>query len=201
MPRVKIDDNLDRVYRYVREYVEENGYPPSVREIGSELHIKSTASVYYYLNKLEEQGKIRKGSNKNRAIELTGPRCKTCDVSLGGRVQAGIPITAIENIEDVFTLPADLFRGSSDDLFMLTVQGESMMEAGILDGDLIIVRKQPTANNGDIVVAMIDGEVTVKRFYKKSDHFVLHPENSSMEDIIVRELEIVGLVTGLIRSY
>ncbi|MBQ2712893.1 MAG: transcriptional repressor LexA [Clostridia bacterium] len=190
---------LNEVYQYLVSYTESHGYPPSVRDICQDLHIKSTATAYSYLEKLKDRGLIQKDSSRNRALMLTGRRTGVKNVTLLGHVQAGQPIMAVENAEETYPLPADLFSG--DTLFMLNVQGESMCEAGIYDGDKIVVKQQPYARNGEIVVAMIDGEVTVKRFYKKTDHIVLHPENSTMQDIVVPDCDILGVVTGLIRSY
>ena len=200
MAKETIENKLNEVLHFLNSFMDDNGYPPSVREIGKFLNIKSTATVYYYLEKLEERGLIKKGKAKNRALELASRMNRRVrEIPVVGKVQAGTPIMAVENIEESFNLPNDLFRG--EELFILNVSGESMIEAGIFHCDKIIVKKQSSAKNGDIVVAMIDNEATVKRFYKKSDHYVLHPENSTMTDIIVSDLEILGIVVGLIRVY
>lgn len=184
------------VLSYINEYNAENGYAPSIREICSKLEIKSTASAYMYLQKLKDEGYLNRTPNRNRALSFK--KSTSVNIPLIGTVTAGQPIFAYENYEDFYSFPAGSFSGS--DLFMLRVQGTSMIDAGILDGDKIIVRKQETAENGDIVVALIDDSATVKRFFKKDDHFVLHPENETMSDIIVNDVAILGKVVGLIRS-
>ncbi|MDD4003433.1 MAG: transcriptional repressor LexA [Clostridia bacterium] len=195
-----IEDKLKNVLSFIVSYTEENGFPPSVREIGANLSIKSTATTYYYLEKLKEQGYLKKTKSKNRAIEVINKnKISYKSVPLIGKVTAGIPITAVENIEEFIPLPSSMFK--SNDLFMLSVCGESMIDAGIYDGDVIIVNRQDFADNGDIVVALIGDEATVKRFYKQKDCFVLHPENKKMKDIVVKELSILGVVNGLLRKY
>lgn len=184
------------VLNYINEYNAENGYAPSIREICSKLEIKSTASAYMYLQKLKDEGYLNRTPNRNRALSFK--KSTSVNIPLIGTVTAGQPIFAYENYEDFYSFPTGSFSGS--DLFMLRVQGTSMIDAGILDGDKIIVRKQETAENGDIVVALIDDSATVKRFFKKDDHFVLHPENETMSDIIVNDVAILGKVVGLIRS-
>ena len=184
------------VLNYINEYNAENGYAPSIREICSKLEIKSTASAYMYLQKLKDEGYLNRTPNRNRALSFK--KSTSVNIPLIGTVTAGQPIFAYENYEDFYSFPMGSFSGS--DLFMLRVQGTSMIDAGILDGDKIIVRKQETAENGDIVVALIDDSATVKRFFKKDDHFVLHPENETMSDIIVNDVAILGKVVGLIRS-
>jgi repressor LexA len=200
MGKTNIEDKLKRVLNFITAYTEEYGFPPSVREIGSALSIKSTATTYYYIEKLQEQGYISKTKAKNRALGVVGKnRISFKSVPLVGKITAGTPITAIENIEEYIPIPSNMFK--SNDLFMLSVSGESMIDAGILDGDVIIVNRQNYAENGDIVVALIDNEATVKRFYKKDGYYVLHPENKNMQDIIVKELMILGVVNGLLRKY
>jgi len=202
-------DTMRKMYEmldFIKDFTADKSYPPSVREICKGLNIKSTATVYYYLSLLEENNLIKKEESKNRAIEVVKPFAETfkrknlIDIPLVGRIAAGEPILATQNLDDVYTMPTDLFK-EKEDLFMLKVSGNSMIEAGIFDSDIIVVRKQPTAENGQIAVAMIDGSATVKRFYKEKDHFRLHPENSSMKDIIVNEVEILGIVVGLIRQF
>lgn len=200
MKRVKIDDKIENVLKFIKSYSKKNGFPPSVREIGAELSIKSTATTYYYIEKLIQNGYLKKTKSKNRAIEVIETnKVNYKAVPLVGNVTAGSPILAVENVEEYIPLPADMFK--SNDLFMLNVSGESMIDAGIYDGDVIIVNRQNYANNGDIVVALIDNEATVKRFYKEKNYYILHPENKTMNDIIVKELTILGTVNGLLRKY
>ena len=164
-------NKMQAVLAYINEYNAEYGYSPTVREICAELNIKSTASAYYYIEKLKEEGYLSKSPNKNRAVNFK--KSSSVNIPLIGTVTAGQPVFAYENYEDYYSFPAGSFKGS--DLFMLNVQGSSMIDAGIYDGDKIIVRKQETAENGDIVVALIDDSATVKRFFRRDGHFVLHP--------------------------
>lgn len=191
----KRDEKINAVYNYIRSFITDNGYPPSVREICSALGIRSTASAQEYIDKLVDDGLVVKSENKKRSINLRA-KCGYVAAPLIGKVTAGEPILAVENLEGYYPLPAEF----GSEVFMLSVEGESMIEAGIMDGDKIIVRQQQTANNGDIVVAYFDEKATVKRFYKKEDHFILHPENSAMSDIIVNEVSVLGKVVGLIRK-
>ncbi len=188
---------MQAVLEFINEYNAEYGYAPTVREICAELNIKSTASAYYYLEKLKDEGWLSKSPNKNRAVSFK--KNASVNIPLIGTVTAGQPIFAYENYEDYYSFPAGSFRGS--ELFMLSVQGESMIDAGIYNGDKIVVRKQQTAENGDIVVALLDDSATVKRFYKRDGHFVLHPENETMQDIVVSEVAILGIVIGLVRTF
>ncbi len=192
---------------FILSEIARKGYPPSVREIGSAVGLSSSSTVHSHLAALEKKGYLRRDPTKPRALEVLdhrprdfGPiQSRTLNVPLVGRVAAGEPILAQENIEDVLPLPIDF--ASDDGCFLLRVQGESMIEAGILDGDVLIVRQQQTADNGDIVVAILDGEdATVKRFFRYGDRIVLKPENRAMEPIIAREVSIVGKVIGLIRK-
>ncbi|MCD7729679.1 MAG: transcriptional repressor LexA [Clostridia bacterium] len=192
---MKIDDKLQLVYEFIQKYVAENGYAPSVREICANCNLKSTATAYQYLNKLNERGYIKKTDNKKRAVSI---KQSAINVPLIGTVAAGQPIFATENYEDVYTLPSNFF--GSDDMFMLTVKGDSMINIGILSGDKIVVRKQQTADNGEIVVALVDDSATVKRFYKRNGKIVLHPENDDMEDMIFDDVSILGKVVGLMRN-
>ena len=217
--RKKDPDSLNRrekaILKYIEKQVKVNGYPPSVREIGKAVGLRSTATVHGYLASLEKKGYIKKESQKGRTLkllkgglednpnqEIIGKEVYTSkemvDVPVIGKITAGEPILAVENITDTFPIPID-FVGNSDS-FMLTVRGESMIEAGILDGDYILVKKQNTANNGEIVVALIEDEATVKTFYKESDHIRLQPENSTMDPIIVPNCEILGKVAGVFRK-
>ena len=202
------------ILRFIEKSVEENGYAPSVREIGKAVGLSSTATVHTYLGRLQEYGYIAKEENKGRTLKLiknsNGQKIERSskkdfylerelvDVPLVGKVTAGQPILAVENITDTFPIPVD-FVGNSES-FMLTVRGESMIEAGILDGDYILVKRQNMANNGEIVVALIGDEATVKTFYKEKDHIRLQPENSTMDPIIVPTCEILGKVAGVFRK-
>lgn len=195
-----LGEKLNKVLNFVKSYTEENGFPPSVREIGKELDIKSTATTYYYIEKLRQNGLLKKTKSKNRALGVVSDKkVNFKSVPFVGNITAGSPILAVESVEEYIPLSADMFK--SNDLFMLSVTGESMKEAGIFNGDVIIVNRQNYAENGDIVVALIDNEATVKRFYKAKDHYVLHPENSAMQDIIVNDVTILGIVDGLLRKY
>ena len=190
-----------RVFDYLKEQIREKGYPPSVREICAALGFKSTSSAHQYIARLAEKGYIDKGNLKTRAIKIVGDE-PTISIPIVGKVAAGEPILAQENIEDYFSIGESFFSQSDlkNDTFVLKVQGESMINAGINNGDYIIVTRQDTARNGQIVVAMIDGDATVKTFYKEKDHVRLQPENDTMEPIIVKDVQIVGKVVGLFRK-
>lgn len=195
------DELLNQVKVFIKNFVDDNGYPPSVRDVCSGLNIKSTATVFKYINKLDEIGELQKAPAKTRAINVLDDRYKRDkfeQVPLLGNIAAGTPITAVENIEEVYDLPTKLFQG---ELFMLTVKGTSMIDVGIFNGDKVIIRKTETADNGEIVAALIDDEATVKRFYKEKDYIRLHPENQQFEDIIVNDCKILGKIVGLIRQY
>ncbi len=190
------------ILEYIKQCVREKGYPPSVREIGRAVGLSSTSTVHGHLDKIERKGFIRRDPTKPRTIEVTGftrPSKRLIDVPLVGRVRAGEPVLAVENIEDTFPLPADFIK--HDDAFLLQVTGDSMCGAGILDGDTVLVRPQETAENGDIVVALLGDEATVKRFYHEKNHVRLQPENPRMEPIIASDVRIVGKVVGLFRQY
>ncbi len=193
------EQKLTMLMDYIRSFTEENGYTPSVREIGQECGIKSTATVHSYLEKLKERGLLSKTDNKKRAVTIG--RSAGTSIPLIGTVTAGQPIFAYENYEDYYTFPAGEFKGNG--LFMLRVQGTSMIDAGIMDGDKIIVRRQPTAENGEIVVALVDDSATVKRFYHRNGQIILHPENEALSDMIFEdgEISILGKVVGLMRNY
>ena len=201
MSEATLNAQEQRVLEYIKKQIKETGYPPSVREICAALGFKSTSSAHQYILRLAEKGYIDKGDLKTRAIRVVGTE-STISVPIVGKVAAGEPILATENIEDYMSIGESFFSKDSlkNDNFILKVQGESMIEAGINDGDYIIVSKQETARNGQIVVAMIDGEATVKTFYKEKDHIRLQPENSSMEPIIVKDCQILGKVIGLFRK-
>ena len=217
MSRKKDPDALNKrekaILKYIEKEVNANGYPPSVREIGKAVGLKSTATVHGYIAKLEEKGYVKKESQKGRTLKLlkggAGQTPKKnekpvyigkelVDVPVIGKITAGEPILAFENVTDTFPIPLD-FVGNSES-FMLVVRGESMIEAGILSGDYILVRKQNTAENGEIVVALIGDEATVKTFYKEKDHIRLQPENSTMDPIIVPTCDILGKVIGVFRK-
>ena len=189
------------------------GFPPSVREICEAVGLSSTASIHAHLKKLEEHGKIIRDSTKNRSIKVVGEEAqesipknmtytevKYIDVPVYGRVAAGMPITAVETVDETFPLPISF--AANRDMFMLKVCGDSMINAAILDGDYVIVQKQPTATNGEIVVALVDNRenATVKTFYKENGYIRLQPENDTMEPIIVREVDILGKVVGVFRK-
>lgn len=224
----RIQDKTDKLFDYIINFQAKNGFPPSLREMGAFMGISSTSTISYYLNYLEEQGLIRRDVYKNRAIEiLNGRRIdsskenhigkvnssldekisenveweKVKDYSpipVLGQITAGQPILATQNCEDVYFMPNNLFRGT--DLFILKVKGNSMIEAGIYDGDMVVIRRQDTANNGEIVAALIDDSATIKRFYKENGRFRLQPENSTMEPMFFDEVSIIGKVVGLIRN-
>ena len=190
-----------RVLDYIKETIRTTGYPPSVREICAALNFKSTSSAHQYISRLADKGYIDKKDLKTRAIRVIGAE-STISVPIVGKVAAGEPILAQENIEDYFSIGESFFRQDElkNDNYILKVQGESMINAGINDGDYIIVSKQETARNGQIVVAMIDGNATVKTFYKENGYIRLQPENDTMEPIIVKDVTILGKVVGLFRK-
>ena len=189
---------------YIKGYIEENGFPPTVRDMCHDLGIKSTATAYDYINRLKEMGYLEKAENKKRAVAVKSEG--SVRIPLLGTVTAGQPILAAENFEGYYPLPSSEFHG--EELFMLRVSGESMIEAGIFNGDKIIVRKQETANDGDIVVALFDPDgngqgATVKRFFRRDGKVILHPENETMEDFVLNEESdamIIGKVIGLMRT-
>lgn len=191
-----------QILAYIKDTLRAKGYPPSVREIGEAVGLSSSSTVHTHLEKLEEMGLIRRDPTKPRAIEVLDEapwRQKSLTpVPLVGRVTAGQPILAVENIEETYPLPTELV--GDENVFMLTVQGESMINAGIFNGDFVLVREQATARNGDIVVALIDSEeATVKRFFKEKDIIRLQPENDNMDPIYARDVSILGKVVGVFR--
>lgn len=209
----EINKREKAIIKFIERQILTDGYPPSVREIGKAVGLTSTATVHTYLRKLEDKGYVKKENKKGRTIKLlrgsSGEQLnisskdfytqrELVEVPVIGKVTAGQPILAVENVTDTFPIPID-FVGNSE-AFMLTVRGESMIEAGILDGDYILVKKQSTASNGEIVVALIEDEATVKTFYKEADHIRLQPENSTMDPIIVPNCEILGRVAGVFRK-
>ena len=199
------EEKMLKILDYIRVYAKENGFPPSNREIGSEMDISSTSTVHYYLNMLQDKGYIKKNKSKYRSIEVIDQygdisNMDTINIPLIGNIAAGEPILAVENFEGIYPMPSELFRHNNE-LFMLKVIGESMINAGINDGDMIVVNRQTYSDNGDIVVAMIDGSATVKRFFKEENYYRLMPENDTMKDIIASEVDIIGIVVGLVRKY
>ena len=201
----KLSKRQQDILNFIKDEVKSKGYPPSVREIGEAVGLASSSTVHGHLARLESKGLIRRDPTKPRAIEVLEleedsiPTNEVRNVPIVGKVTAGIPITAIENVEEYFPLPERL-APRDEQVFMLEVMGDSMIEAGILDGDYVVVRQQQTAQNGDIVVAMTeDDEATVKRFFKERDYIRLQPENSTMDPIIVRHVVILGKVIGVYR--
>jgi len=200
----KITEKQREILEYIKSQIMNKGYPPAVREICEAVHLKSTSSVHSHLETLEKNGYIHRDPTKPRAIEIVDDdfnlaRREIINVPIIGTVAAGQPILAIENIDGYFPLLAEDLP--NEDLFMLRVQGESMINAGIYNGDKILIQKQETAQNGEIIVALVDDSATVKTFYKEEGHFRLQPENDTMAPIIVDEVSIIGKVIGLFRSY
>ena len=204
----QLSKRQQQVYDFIDSYIANKGFGPTVREIGEALNLSSPSTVHVHLKSLEEKGYIQRDPLKSRSISLIkkteaspsfgqSGSSNTIILPLVGRVAAGEPIYAEENIEDTITLPTEIVSDSAS--FMLTVRGESMIEAGINDGDYLVVKEQNTAQNGDIVVALIEDGATVKRFFKEKDHIRLQPENSTMDPIIVKECSIVGKVVALFR--
>lgn len=190
------------ILNFIKSEISTKGYPPSVREICSAVGLKSTSTVHGHLDRLEKRGFIRRDPTKPRAIEVLfeAPyHREIISVPIVGSVAAGQPILAVENVEDQFPIPADYFPNKNQ-LFMLEIKGSSMISAGIMNGDYIIVQQQSTAINGDIVVALIDDSATVKTFYKEKDHIRLQPENPDMEPIIVDDCSILGKAVGVFRK-
>lgn len=215
---ISMEDNLvkqrsinkqKKILDFINKYLAENGYPPSIREICKAVGFKSTSTVHSYIKKLEEEGHIVKDATKPRALKVLKEEKNELEGYLSdkeidnipvlGKITAGAPILATENLEETFPVPVQYLENST--CFMLKVSGDSMINAGILDGDYIIVKQQNTAENGDMVVALIDDEATVKTFYKEKSHYRLQPENPDYDPIIVKDLLILGKVIGLFRKY
>lgn len=202
----KLTDKQKNILQVIKQLIAKNGYPPTVREIGQKAKLSSPATIHFHLTKLEEKGYIKKGDNKNRTIEILVPneyleeKNDVVNVPLLGKVTAGTPIEAIETPDEYMAIPAALI-GNKKEVFTLRVSGESMINVGIYDGDILIVEKKNTAINGETVVAMNDNnEVTVKTFYKENGYFRLQPENDTMEPIILKNVTILGKVIGLYRK-
>ena len=203
---VELTKRQNDILTYIKEYMVDHGYPPTIREIGKALDISSPATIHAHLQNLEKKGVIRKGGSKNRALELLvknefdAKNDLIIDVPLLGKITAGSPIEAIEHPDEYFSLPSYLVPKNKE-VFTLNVSGCSMINAGILDGDIVIVERANTARNGEIVVAMTDeNEVTLKTFYKEKDHFRLQPENDTMDPIILQNVTILGKAIGLYRK-
>ncbi len=203
----KLTQRQKDILDLLKEMIAKNGYPPTVREIGQKANLNSPATTHFHLQQLEQKGYIKKGNGKNRTIELLVPNeylevdDKTVDVPLLGKVTAGSPIEAIEMPDEFFSLPTSLLPNNKKDIFTLKVSGESMINVGIYDNDIVILQRQNTANNGDTVVAMTDeNEVTLKTFYKENGYFRLQPENDTMAPIILDNVTIIGKAIGLYRK-
>lgn len=201
-----LTDRQKDIFQYIKRSVSDKGYPPSVREIGNAVGLQSSSTVHGHLAKLETKGYIRRDPTKPRAIEIVHAADENASavihVPVLGKVTAGLPITAVENIEEYFPLPEHFTANHNSEIFLLNVAGDSMIEAGIHDGDRVIVRKQNIAHNGEIIVAMTeDDEATVKRFYKEKGYYRLQPENSSMEPIYLDNVIVLGKVVGLFREF
>ncbi len=200
----KISKKQSEILEYIKSEILNKGYPPAVREICEAVNLKSTSSVHSHLETLEKNGYIRRDPTKPRAIEIIDDnfnltRREVVNVPLVGTVAAGQPILATENIENYFPIPSEFMP--NEDSFLLAVKGDSMINAGILDGDNVLVKKQSTARNGDMVVALVEDSATVKTFYKEDGYYRLQPENDDMEPIIVDNLEIIGKVFGVFRFF
>lgn len=200
----RISPKQREILEYMKQEILNKGYPPTVRELCDAVNLKSTSSIHAHLESLEKNGYIRRDPSKPRAIEIVDDsfnltRREIVNVPVVGRVAAGQPLLAVQNIENYFPIPAEFMP--REETFMLRVKGESMINAGILDGDIILVKKQSTARNGDMVVALVDDSATVKTFYRENDHIRLQPENDSMDPIIVSDCTILGQVCGVFRFF
>ncbi len=205
-----INQKRDQIIRFISEQIAEKGYPPSVREIARAVNVRSSSTIHSYLAKLKEEGLLQKDGANSRAIRLTAsgqavlgmdefetPQSDYLEVPVLGKITAGQPILAVQNVTETFPLPMSFAQNK--EVFMLKVRGESMINAGILDGDYVIVARQPNANNGEIVVALIGDEATVKTFYREADCIRLQPENDYLEPIMLKEVAILGRVIGVFR--
>ena len=201
----------EQLFNFIKNYQNDNGYPPTVREMCKAIKVSSTSTIFYYLNKLENSNKIKKNPNKNRALEIIDNEIATITtikpfndegltkIPVLGTVTCGEPILAVQTTDEYFMVSQTLFKG--DNWFMLTATGDSMINAGIYDGDKIVLRQQSSADNGDIVAALIDDSATIKRFFKENGHFRLQPENDEFSPIIVDNVQILGKVVGLVRKF
>ena len=196
-------DKQSEIYEFLKNYTENKGYPPSVREICEAVSLKSTSTVHGHLKRLEKKGLIRRDPSKPRALEiaeLSTPKKEMISIPIVGKITAGLPILATENVEDTFSLPLDFIKHDKE-LFMLRVSGQSMIKAGINDKDLAIIERCNDAVNGEIVVALIDDSAIIKRFFKEENHIRLQPENDTMDPIIVDDCSILGKLVGIFRAY
>ena len=201
-----LTDRQKDIFQFIKRSVNDKGYPPSVREIGNAVGLQSSSTVHGHLAKLETKGYIKRDPTKPRAIEIvqadSSNETAVIHVPVLGKVTAGLPITAVENVEEYFPLPEHFTANHNSEIFLLNVVGDSMIEAGIHDGDRVIVRKQNIAHNGEIIVAMTeDDEATVKRFYKEKVYYRLQPENATMEPIYLDNVSVLGKVVGLFREF
>ncbi|HIW11933.1 MAG TPA: transcriptional repressor LexA [Candidatus Salinicoccus stercoripullorum] len=202
----ELTDRQKQIYQYIKRTVQDKGYPPSVREIGNAVGLQSSSTVHGHLAKLQDKGYIKRDPTKPRAIEIVmeenSQYASVIQVPVLGKVTAGLPITAVENVDEYFPLPEHFTANHNSEIFLLNVAGDSMIEAGIHDGDRVIVRKQNIAHNGDIIVAMTeDDEATVKRFYKENGYYRLQPENQTMDPIYLDAVTVLGKVVGLFREF
>ena len=198
-----IKDKQLEVYNFLKTYTENRGFPPSVREICEAVGLSSTSTVHGHLKRLEKKGLIKRDPSKPRAleiVELNNNKKEMINIPIVGKATAGLPILATENIEDTFPLPLEYIKHNKE-LFMLRVTGESMINVGINNGDLAIIEKTESAENGEIIVALIDNEATIKTFYKEDGHIRLQPENDTMDPIIVKDCSVLGKLVGIYRQY
>ncbi len=196
-------DKQSEIYGFLKSYTENKGYPPSVREICEAVSLRSTSTVHGHLKRLEKKGMIKRDPSKPRALEiaeLSAPKKEMINIPIVGKITAGLPILAAENIEDTFPIPLDYIKHDNE-LFMLRVSGQSMINVGIRDKDLAIIESTQQAINGDIVVALIDDSATIKRFFKEKDHIRLQPENDTMDPILVDDCKVLGKLVGIFRSF
>ncbi len=205
MENIFMTSKEEIIFNYIKNKIDADGFPPTIRDICKDLNISSTSTVHYYLKKLEEKGYIIRQDYRNRAIKIIEKeenieqRVESVEIPVLGDVAAGIPILAEENIEDYLPIPANRLKSGTN--FILKIVGESMIDAGICDGDYVLVNKQNFANNGDMVVALIENEATVKTFYKEKDCFRLQPHNDSFEPIYTKDLQILGIVQAVFRFF
>jgi repressor LexA len=200
---IESKDKQSEIYNFLKTYTETKGYPPSVREICQAVSLKSTSTVHGHLKRLEKKGLIKRDPTKPRAleiVELNSNKKEMLNIPIIGKVTAGLPILATENVEDTFPIPLEFIKHDRE-LFMLRVTGESMINKGIREGDLAIIEKADSAINGEIVVALIGDEATIKTFYKEKNYIRLQPENDTMDPIIVESCSILGKLVGLFRQY
>lgn len=199
----ELKDKQLEIYNFLKMFTDNKGYPPSVREICDAVNLKSTSTVHGHLKRLEKKGFIKRDPTKPRALEIMetlGSKKEMINIPIVGKVTAGTPILATENIEDTFPIPIDYIK-HNEELFILKVTGNSMINAGIYDGDYAVIEKVQTAQNGEIIVALIENDATIKTFYKENDHIRLQPENDKLDPIIVKDCSILGKLVALFRSY